>query len=382
MHDTDSDTSATIHTTRRRCGLVCPRTRRGGFSITELLVVVGIIVLLASLLMVAMGRVRLAAKTSQTQSTMQGFAAACEAFQIEHGSYPGVIPERVLASEVAIMENNTLGDVEGPITFSGIENAILHLMGGYRLWSPGTAENSPTDIEYEQYDFDYELYFGTGNQQWRLKIRLADMGQGPFIKGKSYAPYYTPAASELMSIVGQIGQSDPSIDSDDHVRIPELVDAWGQPIMYIRQIRTDGPLVGEVGGDERTQFLFGPDGDTNLMFGSLTGYLRSTNLGELSQNQVDMSILNNASDRLSTFAQIIRHPAFGDPEEPLDDNNAPNTAARGSFVLMSAGPDGVYFSIDDGPGRPSDPVTNIVSGDDATPQVIDEYDDVLHFGGG
>jgi type II secretory pathway pseudopilin PulG len=77
------------------------RKTRLGFSITEMLVVVGIIVLLASLLMVAMARVRDTAKASQTLSIMQNFAASCDAFQTDHGTYPGVIPETVLATSPA-----------------------------------------------------------------------------------------------------------------------------------------------------------------------------------------------------------------------------------------------------------------------------------------
>ncbi|MHC4770031.1 MAG: type II secretion system protein, partial [Planctomycetota bacterium] len=63
---------------------------------TELMVVVAIIAVLAGILLTAMGGVRRRALSTQTDSTMQEFSKACEAFQIEHNRYPGVIPEQVL----------------------------------------------------------------------------------------------------------------------------------------------------------------------------------------------------------------------------------------------------------------------------------------------
>ena len=84
---------------------------------TELLVVIGVIAVLAGILLAALGGVRRKAMATTTVSTMTEFSKACDTFQLEHGRYPGVIPEDVLAAT----------DVP-PI--SGTENALLDLMGG------------------------------------------------------------------------------------------------------------------------------------------------------------------------------------------------------------------------------------------------------------
>lgn len=360
------------------------RSARSGFSITEMLVVVGIIVLLASLLMVAMGRVRNTAKASQTLSTIQNFAAACDAFYAEHGMYPGVIPESVLATQVAMLENNNIGDYTGPITFTSTENALLHLMGGYRLLPPNRSEQE--ELDYENYG-DYEIRFGSGDNEWLLGIKLSDIGEGPIINGKPYAPYYTPGANEVAVVVGQFGATDDA-EPDNWVRLPDLIDSWGQPIIYMRQVRNSGPLVGVPTPTVRPQFLFGSSG--SLEYGGMTGYIRSQLLGELATNQVfhasnnpNGSILTHPDPnpgRLATFAQIVRHPAFGPPTEPFD---TARVVSRGAYVLISAGPDGVFFSASDGPGTRSNPVWNIVDDADyGNPRVVDDYDDIIFFGGG
>ena len=67
--------------------------RRSGFTITELLIVIGIIVLLIGILLPALGRVNQRAKVTQTSATMEEFAKACEAFRQEFGFYPHLTGE-------------------------------------------------------------------------------------------------------------------------------------------------------------------------------------------------------------------------------------------------------------------------------------------------
>ena len=61
------------------------RTRSGGFGFTlvELLVVIGIIVLLIGILLPALGRASAKARQTTTRTTMNEFAKACESFHQE-----------------------------------------------------------------------------------------------------------------------------------------------------------------------------------------------------------------------------------------------------------------------------------------------------------
>ncbi|MHC4414054.1 MAG: type II secretion system protein [Planctomycetota bacterium] len=311
--------------------------RRRGFSMTELLVVIGIIAVLAGILLVAMRGVRRRALYTQTESVMQGFISACDAFQMEHGRYPGAVPETILAANPLL---------------SGTENALLELMGGF------IRRDDPRYDDFTGPDWQ-EIIINGSTPLGRIKVNRTLIGEGPTINGKPYAPYFTPGTGEL--IVAEY----PPDDND----LPDLVDAWGQPIAYVRRARSTGPLAGPAGATPAPQFLTA----------SITPYTGSTALGEIGQDQTDPeggSVLN-LGDFDATFAQIIRHPAFGEPDDPL------NGTARGAYSLFSAGPDGIYFSRKDGPGSPAEPVNNIVDDPDfGNPRVVEEYDDIRRFGGG
>ncbi len=329
---------------------------------TELLVVIGIISVLAGILLVAMRGVRVRAKYTQTESTMQSFAAACDSFQMEHGRYPGVVPESAF--------DDYTTNAPPPIT--GMENALLDLMGGYRVLSPG---QDPQDFDAYGRGFPLEQIFtasiGSGSDTWRLKVLLPLIGEGPVINGQPYAPYLTPGVGEFRVAKGQMDKNSrveccPSFDEDcDNKCLPDLLDGWGQPIIYLRRARTTGPLVAG-SGPGQPQFL-----TTSMM-----PYTTSTKLGELIRDQ-SVSIFKTSPALNATFGQTIRHPAFGQPDQPW------NGTARGAYVLISAGPDGIYFSKFDGPGTPTAPQDNIVDHPDfGNPKVVDEYDDIRRFGGG
>jgi type II secretory pathway pseudopilin PulG len=353
------------------------------FSLTELLVVIGIIVLLVGILLVALQAVKVKADETRTRSIMDGFANACMAFQNDHdGKLPGVIPDEVIMA-------NPQG---GPPQISSTANALLSLLGGYRVMSPFDPTGGQVDVDYQAFmaaavstNSMHEINFGASG--WKLVVDLRKIGEGPVVNGKPHAPYLTLKGDETGFCPGL----PTNFDEDDRIGLPELIDAWGQPIIYIRRVRDKGPLAHDANAATvQPQFLLAGVaaylGWPQDLSGGVVGPVE---IGELQLDQVHGgsnpkgSILtaDTPEQRFQTFAFLVRHA--GVSPTITAEADVLYGSPRGSFVLISAGPDGIFYSATDGAGSQSAPVSDLI--DQVywdNPKVIEEYDDVIVFAGG
>ncbi|MGI9015429.1 MAG: hypothetical protein ACR2GY_14445 [Phycisphaerales bacterium] len=328
---------------------------RTGFTLVELLLVIGIIVLLIGILLPALAAVNKAAKRTETSSILNDFSKACDLFFQQHGFNPGIIPDEVLFSDAAANG--------GAPQISGTEAAILHLMGGYvREEDVGTARFNGSEFSGP----DWQLISLTRpSGAFNVKVNVNEIGNGPTIDGKRYDAYFNPGKEELRVVRGQAGEG--------NVQLPDLVDSWGNPVIYIRRARSIGLLIGQ------QFFRSGAD-----------PYLQSTGLGEAlvdqtDNGQVDYSILNVSGGsptcnntftyEVWNFMMIIGHSSFA--QGTCGNGNLVYTEPRGSYVLISAGSDGIYFSRTDGGGTSTNPVDEIQQA-----AVVEDFDDVVVVGGG
>jgi len=310
------------------------------FSLTELLVAIGIIVILIGLLLPALGKVSARAKVAQTQSLMNEFSKACDAFYQEWGYYPGIVPESVLAATT------------NP-AITGTQNALLHLMGG------AVRDDDPA---YDNFTGNV-LTFSDGTRTVRIKVNTGQIGRGTRVEGKDRPAYFTPKDSDL----GELESPNDSLVN--YAGIPHLKDAWGKPIVYLRSLRGTGPLMG-TGSNAAAMLAAKPQ------FVRLTGdsYFRAEPQ-TATNDPAKYSVLNNTTNGTQLLAALMRHPGFGTftnaSTDPL------NGTAKGKYYLFSPGPDGIFFSTTDGPALATFTATQYT-----VPNLVTEYDDVVVTGGG
>jgi prepilin-type N-terminal cleavage/methylation domain-containing protein len=334
--------------------------RRFGFTLIEILVVIAIIAVLAGILLPALQKVQETAKKTKTSSLMQAFARACDEFALDHGRYPGLIPDAAVAD-----------DNENETDITSAQNALLELMGGARAWyeSKDGTDDSPSSVQNE-----YEKFLSDGvtdvsvhevaDGYWHLAFNESRFGEGPWISGRVYEPYFSPKSSDLKYNQGNF-------------EFPSLVDAWDISIMYFRSGRKNGVIIDVIPIDEATNNTL-PQFD----FPGIDEHFQDV------LNNQNSIIGPTIEKQLAWITLLLAHPTFWEVDEAnAADEFADGTAwgtTRGRYMLLSAGPDNIFLEksneqmyVDEDPDETQlEPESGTV-----TPKMMETFDDVVVYGG-
>ena len=135
--------------------------------------------------------------------------------------------------------------------------------------------------------------------------------------------------------------------------------------------------------------LHGNYSRSRLQAPRITRYISPRYLRDLSPRLVEgiinSSVIADTQQRRATIAQAVRSPALGIWDSTLNTNDMELAALggtpRGAILVWSPGEDAVFMSAEDGPGTVTNSVLSLFSSTNFNPKVVEEYDDVLVFGG-
>jgi prepilin-type N-terminal cleavage/methylation domain-containing protein len=287
-----------------------PTVRRSGFTLAELIIVMMIIVLLLSILLPALNSARLRAKKVASQAQLTALSTACNSYMLAFSAAPGYIATTDFMYHASFRS-----------TWSGNRNLVVSLLGKVVPTAQATTPLDPHGILASKYG--------------GLKIDQNAVGTGPqSASGRSYGAFYSPKPNELMTVTGTY--------EGDANTFPQLVATdSGMPILYARHSqKATATLIADVGraAGNSNGFYYHSEITDSVMAPALSSD------GD-TYNQTNNSVLSfdvaGATDWIGNLAFLVNDPSsstnLGSP------NSLTNNVPSPNYVLMSAGPDGIYF---------------------------------------
>ena len=310
------------------------RSRRG-FTLIEMLTVIGIIVILLAILMPVVGKVRKSARVAATQLSLNQLAGAIDQYYLEFNhTYPGPVTNTGISNN----SSGITGLTGGSLTMT--ENMVLGLCGGLQISTSGSISYVSTDLQS-----------GLGP----LNLTTIQSKQTRHIAFIDASPGQRMLDLPWDGGNGKCGTSDTNIPEFQDKFIaapgPSMQGGFPRPILYLRA-RTGNPA--NAGSTGTPQICNTDDKTAQYNWKHLVPYAGATDFyGFGAGAGVGTTDLTQGGTN-SEFAPFITSKSVNGTsmstlwDAYLCNPNLPQ-APRGvnAYILISAGPDGLFGTQDD-----------------------------------
>lgn len=326
-----------------------PHSRRGvrsAFTMIELLVVIGMIILLAAILVPVAARVRLQAHVVSTTGQMQRIMNAIQDYYHDFSAYPGPLSEAELVSSTGtgqsntpIVDNTNPQPASGTVSGKGItssENLVLGLLGFLGPNNPLSGQSGVTQ----------NLFYYTPPQHDVLSLNPNRPASYHYL---DYLPSeLSPGKVSLMDFdLGSATATDSAV--------PEFIDQIPSPmpILYMRASVGAQYIVAQSYGnllpnptppyqyDPSELFMY----VHNVRFNNGSGQLQT--LQQMSSSVFQAAGGGSGGTTTSSFAADVATPYQSWADYLTNPNVANQALGKDAFILIDAGPDRMYGTHDD-----------------------------------
>lgn len=339
---------------------------RRGFTLIEILVVIGIIVVLLGILIPVVSKVRKSAQVATVQAQINDIQGSIQQYQQDHGALPGPLPYNQIRLSTFNLTMDPTGLAAAGFDAAALEadkitmaeNLVLGLAGGLKYGTTG----GPNPIQY-----DPRLVGGGA----------MSLNPGSPKKGRSYIDQKN--LSWRTPNTGKTGKYEDGAGAADDSKIPEILDTFPSPlpILYLRARKGQQPPGPPNTWDNESNFIITASTPTGPRVGQydmsqIIGYLVPPTAGDGYIGEGKSISLGDYVNVPGTFTPSpgkLPHGLFptdtakvmtkGDPQyqypynaypyfrDPSSSDSSPQPRAKDGYILISAGLDRVYGTEDD-----------------------------------